>query len=89
MHCSMCLNFVTLLQRSGHGKSLLPTCTQLAQTAVHVPYAGHVCTAGDSEHELSGFTPSFLWLLRDFYLSLEEEGRKVFLLSHHCNIHDV
>ena len=35
--------------------------------------------AGDSEHELSGFTPSFLWLLRDFYLSLEEDGRKVLI----------
>lgn len=37
--------------------------------------------AGDSEHELSGFTPSFLWLLRDFYLSLEEDGRKVLIFG--------
>jgi hypothetical protein len=29
-------------------------------------------------HELREFTPSFLWLLRDFYLKLEDEaGRKV------------
>ena len=28
-------------------------------------------------HELSNFTPSFLWLLRDFYLTLEEDGRTV------------
>lgn len=27
--------------------------------------------------ELSTFTPTFLWLLRDFYLDLEEDGRKV------------
>ena len=27
--------------------------------------------------ELARFTPSFLWLLRDFYLTLEEDGRKV------------
>ena len=33
---------------------------------------------GESEAaELSNFTPSFLWLLRDFYLTLEEEGRTV------------
>ncbi len=30
--------------------------------------------AGD---ELREFTPSFMWLLRDFYLQLEEEGRKI------------
>ena len=27
--------------------------------------------------ELAAFTPSFIWLLRDFYLRLEEDGRKV------------
>ncbi len=27
--------------------------------------------------ELSAFTPSFVWLLRDFYLKLEEDGRNV------------
>ena len=30
--------------------------------------------------ELARFTPSFLWLLRDFYLTLEEDGRKVSFL---------
>ena len=29
------------------------------------------------ESDLADFTPSFLWLLRDFYLTLEEDGRKV------------
>lgn len=56
--------------------------TEPSCTALHSPDACHVCTAGDSEDELSGFTPSFLWLLRDFYLSLEEDGRKVLLCSH-------
>ena len=27
-----------------------------------------------SQDELAGFTPAFLWLLRDFYLSLEEDA---------------
>lgn len=29
------------------------------------------------ETELAAFTPAFLWLLRDFYLRLEEDGRQV------------
>ncbi len=33
--------------------------------------------AGEGEAELADFTPSFLWLLRDFYLTLEEDGRQV------------
>ena len=28
------------------------------------------------EAELADFTPAFLWLLRDFYLTLEEDGRQ-------------
>ena len=28
------------------------------------------------ENELANFTPAFLWLLRDFYLTLEEDGRQ-------------
>lgn len=32
---------------------------------------------GEGEAELADFTPSFLWLLRDFYLTLEEDGRQV------------
>ena len=34
-------------------------------------------SAGEGEAELSDFTPAFLWLLRDFYLTLEEDGRQV------------
>jgi hypothetical protein len=33
--------------------------------------------AAEDASELSTFTPAFLWLLRDFYLDLEDEGRKV------------
>jgi hypothetical protein len=36
--------------------------------------APRCAAAGD---ELREFTPSFMWLLRDFYLTLEEEGRKI------------
>jgi hypothetical protein len=34
-----------------------------------------------NEADLASFTPSFLWLLRDFYLSLEEEGESVCVLT--------
>lgn len=36
----------------------------------------------DSASELASFTPKFLWLLRDFYLRLEEDGRQVGCLGH-------
>jgi hypothetical protein len=38
------------------------------------------CTqaGGGDVRELAAFTPSFLWLLRDFYLKLEDEhGQQV------------
>ncbi len=34
-----------------------------------------------NEADLASFTPSFLWLLRDFYLSFEEEGEAVCVLT--------
>jgi hypothetical protein len=35
-------------------------------------------TGGDDDAaDLASFTPAFLWLLRDFYLRLEEDGRQV------------
>ena len=34
-----------------------------------------------NEADLASFTPSFLWLLRDFYLSFEEEGEAVCFLT--------
>jgi hypothetical protein len=38
--------------------------------------------AAEDAYELRSFTPSFLWLLRDFYLDLEEDGHKVGLAQH-------
>ena len=40
------------------------------------PRARHAGSDSDAS-ELASFTPSFLWLLRDFYLRLEEDGRQV------------
>lgn len=39
--------------------------------------SGFVESAGETEAELAEFTPAFLWLLRDFYLTLEEDGQQV------------
>ena len=49
----------------------------------------HAYAENSSEEDLASFTPSFLWLLRDFYLSLEEEGHSVELLlfvSRQCTL---
>jgi hypothetical protein len=35
------------------------------------------CSGSGNDWELGEFTPSFIWLLRDFYLHLEEEGVEV------------
>ncbi|CAD7703213.1 unnamed protein product [Ostreobium quekettii] len=36
-----------------------------------------VRSQASSDRDIGGFTPAFLWLLRDFYLDLEEDGRKI------------
>lgn len=43
--------------------------------------AAAVGLLAEDAHELRSFTPSFLWLLRDFYLDLEEDGHKVIQLD--------
>lgn len=44
------------------------------------------CCCQSDMRELRDFTPSFLWLLRDFYLKLEDEfGRTVGCLAGGCN----
>lgn len=44
----------------------------------YLPCFGFCPTGTGEDERLADFTPSFLWLLRDFYLKLEEEeGRKV------------
>jgi hypothetical protein len=54
----------------------LPQPTQ-PQHHHHTAAAAAAATLTDDAHELRSFTPSFLWLLRDFYLDLEEEGHRV------------
>lgn len=48
-------------------------CVRFVVAAVTVE--SDVAGEGD-ENELANFTPAFLWLLRDFYLTLEEDGRQ-------------
>jgi len=47
----------------------------------------HIAVQADSfentnQEEIGKFSPSFIWLLRDFYLNLEEDGRVVTPLSY-------
>jgi len=41
-----------------------------------MPAARRAGAGEGGEAELADFTPAFLWLLRDFYLTLEEDGRQ-------------
>ena len=46
----------------------------------------HIAVQADSsentnQEELGKFSPSFIWLLRDFYLNLEEDGRCSHILA--------
>ena len=44
-------------------------------------YKTSMLAENSNEADLASFTPSFLWLLRDFYLSFEEEGEAVCVLT--------
>lgn len=58
---------------------LLFVCARVLLTVKVVKIMANLQINADSpeDAELARFTPSFLWLLRDFYLTLEEDGRKV------------
>ena len=62
--------------RSGASYCSLAATTFLASSQAIVSQMSG-CVENSSEADLSSFTPAFLWLLRDFYLSLEEEGEAV------------
>ncbi|KAK9918012.1 hypothetical protein WJX75_000546 [Coccomyxa subellipsoidea] len=63
-------------QMGGIDEAALDRLSLVTEMTKHIRVrAGNA--AGESEAELSNFTPSFLWLLRDFYLTLEEEGRTI------------
>ncbi len=59
---------------------LLPVLVTPTRLSLVTEMTKHIrvrASGGDDDTELASFTPAFLWLLRDFYLRLEEEGRKV------------
>ncbi len=46
------------------------------QVTKHIRVRAGSAAGESSRAELAAFTPAFLWLLRDFYLSLEEDGHE-------------
>ncbi len=56
--------------------SSVPVVGVAAQVTKHIRVRAGSAAGESSRAELAAFTPAFLWLLRDFYLSLEEEGRE-------------
>ncbi len=65
-------------QMGGIDEAALDRLSLVTEMTKHIRVrAGGSAGAADNSAELASFTPAFLWLLRDFYLRLEEEGRAV------------
>ncbi|KAF5843640.1 guanylate-binding protein [Dunaliella salina] len=60
----------------GIDESALDRLSLVTEMTKHVRVRAGQAKEGDLD-SLSEFAPSFLWLLRDFYLKLEEDGRKI------------
>mmetsp|Transcript_35733 Transcript_35733/g.79501 ORF Transcript_35733/g.79501 Transcript_35733/m.79501 type:complete len:796 (+) Transcript_35733:196-2583(+) len=60
-------------QMGGIDESALDRLSLVTEMTKHI----RVKAGGADQQRLGDFTPAFLWLLRDFYLRLEEDGRKV------------
>ena len=63
-------------QMGGIDEASLDRLSLVTEMTKHIRVRASDGGASD-ESELSSFTPSFVWLLRDFYLKLEEDGRRV------------
>eukprot|EP00201_Polytomella_parva_P018309 CAMPEP_0175050852 /NCGR_PEP_ID=MMETSP0052_2-20121109/7477_1 /TAXON_ID=51329 ORGANISM="Polytomella parva, Strain SAG 63-3" /NCGR_SAMPLE_ID=MMETSP0052_2 /ASSEMBLY_ACC=CAM_ASM_000194 /LENGTH=724 /DNA_ID=CAMNT_0016315077 /DNA_START=265 /DNA_END=2440 /DNA_ORIENTATION=+ len=59
-------------QMGGIDESALDRLSLVTEMTKHIRVK-----AGEGEDRIGEFSPSFLWLLRDFYLRLEEDGRKI------------
>lgn len=63
-------------QMGGIDEAALDRLSLVTEMTKHIRVRASDGAATDAS-ELASFTPSFLWLLRDFYLRLEEDGRIV------------
>eukprot|EP00887_Chlorella_sp_A99_P005605 scaffold1.g5605.t1 len=63
-------------QMGGIDEAALDRLSLVTEMTRHIRVRASGGGAAD-ESELASFTPAFLWLLRDFYLRLEEDGRAV------------
>ncbi|GFR45088.1 hypothetical protein Agub_g6464 [Astrephomene gubernaculifera] len=65
-------------QMGGIDESALDRLSLVTEMTKHVRVRAAANNAGGGEEGLGEHSPAFLWLLRDFYLQLEEEGgRKI------------
>lgn len=62
-------------QMGGIDEAALDRLSLVTEMTKHIRVRASGST--DDSAELASFTPAFLWLLRDFYLRLEEDGRQV------------
>lgn len=63
-------------QMGGIDETSLDRLSLVTEMTKHIRVRASDGAAADAS-ELASFTPSFLWLLRDFYLKLEEDGQQV------------
>eukprot|EP00798_Chlamydomonas_sp_ICE-L_P010743 gene10744-17818_t len=61
-------------QMGGIDESALDRLSLVTEMTKHIRVRAG---GGEEQNPLGDFSPSFLWLLRDFYLRLEEEGRTI------------
>lgn len=64
-------------QMGGIDEAALDRLSLVTEITKHIRIRASSAPGMEDQRELGEFTPSFLWLLRDFYFDLEEDGRKV------------
>ncbi|GAB4817604.1 hypothetical protein N2152v2_004650 [Parachlorella kessleri] len=64
-------------QMGGIDEAALDRLSLVTEMTKHIRVRASGGSSDSDASELASFTPSFLWLLRDFYLRLEEDGRQV------------
>ncbi|KAK9825847.1 hypothetical protein WJX81_003554 [Elliptochloris bilobata] len=64
-------------QMGGIDEAALDRLSLVTEVTKHVRVRAGSSAGEGEENELANFTPAFLWLLRDFYLTLEEDGRQL------------
>lgn len=64
-------------QMGGIDEAALDKLSLVTEMTKHIQVRASSSSKGTSASEIGQFSPLFLWLLRDFYLDLTEDGRRI------------